>query len=90
MKLLNWLLLFILIFAIVALLLLEGHNSKCEKVFKYKITYNTAHNTLKDFTNEYEFVNSNTIRYKNEIGDSIFRSGTFSIKINNEFGSLEK
>ena len=82
MKLFNWILLFILIVGLVTLLLVDGHNSKCEKIYKYSVKYNTGNTTRKDFTNEYEYVNSNTIRYKDERGDSIIRSGTFEIKIN--------
>jgi hypothetical protein len=51
--------------------------------YKYTIQYNYAKYSYEDFTNEFEYLPGNsTIRYVNENGDSIYRSGTFYIQKN--------
>lgn len=82
MKLILWVLTTILVLSIVSLLLIEVKRSGYKKSFKYRIEHNYSRYSDEDYTNEYEYVNSNTIRYKDERGDSVVRSGTFSIKIN--------
>ena len=51
--------------------------------YKYTIQYNYAKYSCEDFTNEFEYLQGNaTIRYVNENGDSIYRTGTFYIEQN--------
>jgi hypothetical protein len=51
--------------------------------YKYTIQYNYAKYSCEDFTNEFEYLPGNaTIRYINENGDSIYRTGTFYIEKN--------
>lgn len=51
--------------------------------YKYTIQYNYAKYSCEDFTNEFEYLPGNaTIRYVNENGDSIYRTGTFYIEKN--------
>ena len=51
--------------------------------YKYTIQYNYAKYSCEDFTNEFEYLPGNaTIRYVNENGDSIYRSGTFYVEKN--------
>jgi hypothetical protein len=51
--------------------------------YKYTIQYNYAKYSYEDYTNEFEYLPGNaTIRYVNENGDSIYRSGTFYIQKN--------
>jgi hypothetical protein len=51
--------------------------------YKYTIQYNYAKYSCEDFTNEFEYLPGNsTIRYINENGDSIYRSGTFYVEKN--------
>ena len=51
--------------------------------YKYTIQYNYAKYSCEDFTNEFEYLPGNaTIRYVNERGDSIYRTGTFYIEKN--------
>ena len=51
--------------------------------YKYTIEYNHAKYSCEDFTNEFEYLpGGSTIRYINENGDSIYRTGTFSIEKN--------
>jgi hypothetical protein len=51
--------------------------------YKYTIEYNHAKYSYEDFTNEFEYLPGNaSIRYVNENGDSIYRSGTFFIQKN--------
>jgi hypothetical protein len=51
--------------------------------YKYTIQYNYAKYSCEDFTNEFEYLPGNaTIRYINERGDSIYRTGTFYIEKN--------
>ena len=51
--------------------------------YKYTIQYNYAKYSYEDYTNEFEFLPGNsTIRYVNENGDSIYRSGTFYVEKN--------
>lgn len=51
--------------------------------YKYTIQYNYAKYSCEDFTNEFEYLPGNaTIRYVNENGDSIYRTGTFYIETN--------
>jgi len=51
--------------------------------YKYTIQYNYAKYSCEDFTNEFEYLPGNaTIRYINENGDSIYRTGTFYIEQN--------
>ena len=56
---------------------------KQQSNYKYTIQYNHAKYSYEDFTNEFEYLQGNaTIRYVNENGDSIYRTGTFSIETN--------
>ena len=51
--------------------------------YKYTIQYNYAKYSYEDYTNEFEYLPGNaTIRYINENGDSIYRSGTFYVEKN--------
>jgi hypothetical protein len=51
--------------------------------YKYTIQYNYAKYSYEDYTNEFEYLPGNaTIRYVNELGDSIYRSGTFYVEKN--------
>ena len=51
--------------------------------YKYTIQYNYAKYSYEDYTNEFEYLPGNaTIRYVNENGDSIYRSGTFYVEKN--------
>ena len=51
--------------------------------YKYTIQYNYAKYSCEDFTNEFEYLPGNaTIRYVNENGDSIYRTGTLYIETN--------
>lgn len=51
--------------------------------YNYTIKYNYAKYTEEDYTNEFEYISNGTsIRYVNEFGDSIYRSGTFFIEKN--------
>lgn len=63
---------------------------KQQSNYKYTIQYNYAKYSCEDFTNEFEYLSGNsTIRYVNERGDSIYRTGTFYIE-KNKFGGLQK
>jgi hypothetical protein len=54
--------------------------------YNYTIHYNAARYSTEDFTNEFEYLPGNSsIRYVNEQGDSVYRTGTFSIERNNHF-----
>ena len=51
--------------------------------YKYTIQYNHAKYSHEDYTNEFEYLPGNaTIRYVNENGDSVYRSGTFCVEKN--------
>lgn len=51
--------------------------------YKYTITYNQSSYSSEDFTDEFEYLPGNaTIRYVNEYGDSVYRTGTFFIQKN--------
>lgn len=57
--------------------------TKEQSKYKYTIQYNYAEYSCEDFTNEFEYLPGNaTIRYINENGDSIYRTGTFYIEKN--------
>lgn len=57
--------------------------TKEQSNYKYTIQYNHGKYSCEDFTNEFEYLPSNaTIRYVNENGDSIYRTGTFYIEKN--------
>jgi uncharacterized protein YxeA len=57
--------------------------TKQQDQYKYTIQYNQAKYSCEDFTNEFEYLQGNaTIRYVNENGDSIYRTGTFYIQQN--------
>jgi hypothetical protein len=57
--------------------------TKEQSNYKYTIQYNYAKYSYEDYTNEFEYLPGNaTIRYVNENGDSIYRSGTFYIQKN--------
>ena len=57
--------------------------TKEQSNYKYTIQYNHAKYSCEDFTNEFEYLQGNaTIRYINERGDSIYRTGTFYIEKN--------
>jgi len=57
--------------------------TKEQSKYKYTIEYNHAKYSCEDFTNEFEYLPGNaTIRYVNENGDSVYRSGTFNIQKN--------
>jgi len=54
--------------------------------YNYTIHYNSARYSAEDYTNEFEYLPGNSsIRYVNELGDSVYRTGTFSIERNNHF-----
>jgi hypothetical protein len=72
------------IFAFVLLICILKENASSK--YKYTIHYNDARYSADDFTNEFEYLPGNSsIRYVNELGDSIYRTGTFSIERNNHF-----
>jgi hypothetical protein len=57
--------------------------TKEQSKYKYTIGYNHAKYSYEDFTNEFEYLPGGaTIRYINENGDSVYRSGTFNIQTN--------
>jgi hypothetical protein len=57
--------------------------AKEQSHYKYTIEYNHAKYSCEDYTNEFEYLQGGaTIRYINENGDSIYRTGTFSIEKN--------
>jgi len=57
--------------------------TKEQNNYKYTIQYNYAKYSCEDYTNEFEYLPGGaTIRYINENGDSIYRSGTFYIEKN--------
>ena len=57
--------------------------TKVQSKYKYTIEYNYAKYSCEDYTNEFEYLPGNaTIRYINENGDSVYRSGTFNIQTN--------
>lgn len=57
--------------------------TKEQSNYKYTIEYNYAKYSCEDFTNEFQYLPGNaTIRYVNENGDSIYRTGTFYIEKN--------
>jgi hypothetical protein len=59
--------------------------TKEQSKYKYTIEYNHAKYSYEDFTNEFEYLPGNaSIRYVNENGDSIYRSGTFYIQKNSK------
>ena len=69
-------------FVLLIFILKENASSK----YKYTIHYNDARYSNEDYTNEFEYLpGSETIRYVNELGDSVYRSGTFSIQRNHHF-----
>jgi len=54
--------------------------------YKYTIHYNQARYSNEEYTNEFEYLSGNSsIRYVNELGDSVYRTGTFSIERNHHF-----
>jgi len=60
--------------------------TKQQSNYKYSIHYNYAKYSCEDYTNEFEYLSGNsTIRYVNENGDSVYRTGTFYIERNNHF-----
>jgi len=72
------------IFAFVLLIFIMKENASSKH--KYTIHYNEARYSNEDYTNEFEYLpGSETIRYVNELGDSVYRSGTFSIQRNHHF-----
>ena len=57
--------------------------TKEQSHYKYTVQYNHANYSYEDYTNEFEYIpGGSTIRYVNENGDSIYRSGTFNIQTN--------
>ena len=69
------------IFCVVLVFMLCRDNQQSN--YKYTIQYNYAKYSYEDYTNEFEYLPGNsTIRYVNENGDSIYRSGTFYIEKN--------
>jgi hypothetical protein len=72
------------IFAFVILIFIARMNTSSK--YNYTIHYNAAKYSAEDYTNEFEYLPGNSsIRYVNELGDSIYRTGTFSIERNNHF-----
>jgi len=56
---------------------------KQQSNYKYTIQYNYAKYSCEDYTNQFEYLpGGSTIRYVNENGDSIYRSGTFYVEKN--------
>jgi hypothetical protein len=69
------------VFCGVMVFMLYRDEQQCH--YKYTIEYNHAKYSYEDFTNEFEYLPGGaTIRYINENGDSIYRSGTFYIQKN--------
>jgi hypothetical protein len=72
------------VFALVLVIVIARTNE--ESKYNYTIHYNAARYSAEDFTNEFEYLPGNSsIRYVNELGDSIYRTGTFSIERNHNF-----
>jgi hypothetical protein len=68
---------------LISILLFMLIRTKEKTNYKYIITYNYSRYSCEDFTNEFEYLPGNaTIRYVNERGDSVYRSGTFYIEQN--------
>jgi len=79
MRLVAGILLVVFIFVSVLILVKTDKQSH----YKYTIQYNYAKYSYEDYTNEFEYLPGNsTIRYVNENGDSIYRSGTFYVEKN--------
>ena len=75
----------ILILSFVAMIILVVMliRTNIQSNYKYTIQYNYAKYSCEDYTNEFEYLPGNaTIRYVNENGDSIYRSGTFYVEKN--------
>ena len=72
------------VFALVLVIAIARTNE--ESKYNYTIHYNAARYSAEDFTNEFEYLPGNSsIRYVNELGDSVYRTGTFSIERNHNF-----
>jgi len=72
------------VFALVLVIVIARTNE--ESKYNYTIHYNAAKYSAEDYTNEFEYLPGNSsIRYVNELGDSVYRTGTFSIERNNHF-----
>ena len=73
----------ILSFVAMIILIVMLCRANVQSKFKYTIQYNYAKYSYEDYTNEFEYLPGNaTIRYINENGDSIYRSGTFYVEKN--------
>jgi hypothetical protein len=73
----------ILSFVAMIILICMLCRASVQSKFKYTIEYNHAKYSCEDYTNEFEYLpGGSTIRYINENGDSIYRTGTFSIEKN--------
>jgi hypothetical protein len=73
----------ILSFVAMIILVVMLVRMKQQSHYKYTIQYNHAKYSCEDYTNEFEYLpGGSTIRYINENGDSIYRTGTFSIEKN--------
>lgn len=55
-----------------------------ENKYNYTVHYNNGKWSQEEYTNGFELLPGNSsVRYVNQKGDTIFRSGTFSIERNN-------
>lgn len=77
----------IVLLSVLALILLIVMARTCQSSkYNYTIHYNQSNYSTEDYTNEFEYLPGNaTIRYVNELGDSVYRSGSFSIQRNHHF-----
>lgn len=68
---------------IIIIILASMYRAQKSSEYKYTISYNKANHNSEDYTNEFEYLPGNaTIRYVNESGDSVYRSGSFYIQEN--------